>query len=150
MKLSWTQVNFLNGELYLGRTKNGEDRFVPMNSRVVEIRRRRYEARVNQWVFPNMKGTGRRTDYLHTFRRVAKAAGLPYGLFTDYGFTMHSTRHTATTRMLRAGADVATVQEVVGHSDRTMTLVYSHASAETKRRAVEGLVRKDEGVEKEP
>ena len=145
VKLTWTQVNFAAGEIYLGKTKNGEDRFVPMNSRVAEILRRRFLAKRSPYVFPSPDGKRPRYNYRKTFRLVAERLGLPYGQRLDYGFTMHSTRHTATTRMLRAGADISTVQEVVGHSDQTMTLVYAHASAETKKRAVESLVRRKPG-----
>lgn len=143
VKLTWPQIDFGSEEIYLGKTKNGEDRFVPMNSRVREILRRRFESRNgSRFVFPNPSGKLHRYDYLRTFKRVAVQVGLPYGRKTDNGFTMHSTRHTATTRLLRAGHDVATVQEIIGHSDRTMTLVYSHASNRTKKLAVESLIRK--------
>jgi integrase len=142
VKLTWTQVNFNSGEIYLRKTKNGEGHYVPINSRVRAILLERFVRRTSQYVFPNPEGTGPRYNYSKTFRRVAEALGLPYGQRLDYGFTMYSTRHTATTRMLRAGNDVSAVQEVVGHSDRTMTLVYSHASSETRKRAVESLVRR--------
>lgn len=141
VKLTWPQIDFDGKQIYLGETKNGEDRFVPMNSRVVEILKERYRARTSRFVFPNPDGTRPRYDYTRTFSRVARALGLPYGQQNPYGFTMHSTRHTATTRMLRAGHDVASVQEIVGHSDRTMTLIYSHATADTRKRAVESLAR---------
>jgi integrase len=142
VRLTWPQVDWEGEQIYLGETKNGEPRFVPMNSRVLEILRRRYEARSSKFVFPNPSGMAPRYDYTRTFRRVAEQLNLPYGQRTKDGFTMHTTRHTATTRMLHRGHDVATVQEIVGHSDRTMTLVYSHASQRTKRRAIESLVRK--------
>lgn len=142
VRLTWPQIDFQSEEIYLGKTKNGEDRFVPMNSRVREILRRRFESRNGSpYVFPNPSGESFRYDYLRTFKRVAEALGLPYGQRRENGFTMHSTRHTATTRLLRAGHDVATVQEIVGHSDRTMTLFYSHASAKSRKRAVESLTR---------
>jgi integrase len=142
VKMTWPQVDWEGAQIYLGETKNGESRFVPMNSRVLEILTRRYEARAGLYVFPNPKGTAPRYDYTRTFRRVAESLGLPYGLRTPNGFTMHVTRHTATTRMLQRGHDMATVQEIVGHSDKTMTLIYSHATQRTKNRAIESLVRK--------
>lgn len=140
VKLTWVQIDFESEQIFLGKTKNGEDRLVPMNRLVRQtLRKRRLEQR-GTWVFPNPKGTGPRYNYLRTFRRVAEELKLPYGQKLEHGFTPHAARHTATTRMLQAGNDIATVQEVVGHSDRTMTLVYSHASAATRRRAVESLL----------
>ncbi len=147
VQLTWPQIDFVGGEIYLGQTKNGDDRFVPMNSRVHEILSRRYQSRTSKYVFPNWEGTQPRLNYAKTFRLAAERAGLPYGRRAINGFTMHSTRHTATTRMLRKGSDVRTVQEIVGHSDMTMTLVYSHATSESRKRAVESLVS-GEGTQK--
>ena len=145
VKLTWPQIDWAGSEIYLGETKNGESRFVPMNSRVRDILERRYAARRSLYVFPNPTGERPRDDYSETFSLVARRAGLPYGQRTLNGWTMHSTRHTAITRMLKTGADIATVQEIVGHSDRTMTLNYSHATQATRKRAVESLVRASHG-----
>jgi integrase len=139
--LTWPQVDFEAMEIYLGRTKNGEDRFVPVNSRVAEILRRRRESATSKFVFPNPKGTRPRCDYYRTYRRAARELGLAYGQRVENGWTPYSTRHTAVTRMLRAGADISSVQEVVGHSNATMSLHYSHATRASTRRAAESLVR---------
>lgn len=139
-KLMWTQVDFKSGEIDLGKTKNGESRRVPMNSRVLAILKQRFDARYSNFVFPNPDGSRHRYDYTKTFRRVAQSLGLPYGLWVENGFTMHATRHTATTKMIQRGNDVSTVQEIVGHSDKTMTLIYLHATSETRRKAVESLI----------
>lgn len=69
----------------------------------------------------------------------------PYGQWTPGGFTPHGTRHAATTRMLHRGRDIATVQGVTGHSDRTMVLVYGHATSQSMRKAVESLDGEDSG-----
>lgn len=142
MKLSWPQVDFDALEIYLGKTKNGEDRFVPMNSRVEEMLRRRRASATSKFVFPNAKGTRPRSDYYSVYRRAARALDLPYGQRVENGFTPYSTRHTAVTRMLRAGADITSVQEVVGHSNATMALHYSHATRASTHGAAESLVRR--------
>src|SRR5205085_5618852 len=97
--LTWPQVDFEAGEIYLGRTKNGEDRFVPMNSRVAGILKRRREGAASRFVFPDRKGERPRSDYYKTLRRAARALSLPYGQRVENGFTFYSTRHTAVTRM---------------------------------------------------
>lgn len=142
--LTWPQVDFEAMEIYLGRTKNGEDRFVPVNSRVAEILRRRRESAASKFVFPNPDGTRPRCDYYRTYRRAARELGLAYGQRVENGWTPYSTRHTAVTRMLRAGADISSVQEVVGHSNATMSLHYSHATRASTRRAAESLVRRED------
>jgi integrase len=140
--LRWGQVDLQASEARLRETKTGESRVVPLSSRARELLSlRRAGAANSRFVFPNSRGDKPFGQYLRVFRRVAERSGLNYGMRSPDGFTLHATRHTAATRMLRAGADVATVQEIVGHSDRTMTLLYSHASAESRKRAVEALVR---------
>ncbi|HEV2863073.1 MAG TPA: site-specific integrase [Pyrinomonadaceae bacterium] len=141
VRLTWPQVDFESGEIYLGRTKTGEDRFVPVNSRVAELLGRRRAEATSKFVFPNPEGTAPRSSYYRAITGAARALGLPYGQRVENGFTLYSTRHTAATRMLRAGADISSVQEILGHSNATMSLHYSHATRATTRRAAESLVR---------
>jgi len=55
--------------------------------------------------------------------------------------TLYTMKHTAASRMIRAGIDIATVSELIGHSDPKMTLRYCHSSLETKQEAVGKLSR---------
>lgn len=144
VRLTWPQVDFDALEIYLGRTKNGEDRFVPMNSRVAEVLGRRRAAAGSSFVFPNPTATRPRVDYYKPIKRAARELGLSYGQRVPNGFTPYSTRHTAATRMLRQGADISSVQEILGHSNATMSLHYSHATRATTRRAAESLVRRQD------
>ncbi|MGH7800984.1 MAG: tyrosine-type recombinase/integrase, partial [Thermodesulfobacteriota bacterium] len=48
-------------------------------------------------------------------------------------------RHTFATRLVMAGVDIVTVQELMGHKDITMTKRYSHPTPEHKKQAVERL-----------
>jgi site-specific recombinase XerD len=49
--------------------------------------------------------------------------------------TPHTFRHTAATLMMENGADLADVQQILGHEDPSTTLVYSHVSEERKKQA---------------
>ena len=52
----------------------------------------------------------------------------------------HSLRHTRVdSRLVLAGVDVRTVQELAGHKTITMTMRYAHLAPEHKRRAVDVL-----------
>jgi len=53
--------------------------------------------------------------------------------------TPHSLRHTFLTLTLQAGADLATVKELAGHSNVGTTSVYLHTTEERKREAVKRL-----------
>lgn len=51
----------------------------------------------------------------------------------------HDLRHTCASWLLEHGADLATVQEVMGHASVATTALYVHANAKRRRAAVEAL-----------
>ena len=54
-------------------------------------------------------------------------------------FTWHDLRHTFASRLVMAGVDIRTVQELLGHKNITQTMKYAHLSRSHARRAVEKL-----------
>jgi integrase/recombinase XerC len=68
----------------------------------------------------------RRVEYI--VEKCARQAGLDMRVYT------HMLRHTFATHMLDGGADLRTVQELLGHARLATTQVYTHVSQNQIRR----------------
>lgn len=84
-----------------------------------------------EWVFWNRK-VNRLNHLLRRLSKVSGRAGVAEA-------TLHKFRHTYATRLLEAGADVVTVQRLMGHSDIETTRKYLSPEDDLKRRAVARL-----------
>lgn len=149
----WAHIDFEAGTVRLTKTKTGRPRVLRMTPSVRAILVGRLRARgASDYVFPSVVKRERPVS-VNAIRRwlvlAAEALVIPYGRGVDGGFTFHDTRHTAITEMLAGGNDLATVADISGHSKKSMTLRYGHATTESRERALHTLEKFsfDGGVE---
>lgn len=67
------------------------------------------------------------------FERSVRRAGIQH-------FRWHDLRHTFASRLVMAGTDIRSVQELLGHKSIVMTMKYSHLSPDYQKANVEKLV----------
>ncbi|TFH16376.1 MAG: tyrosine recombinase XerC [Lentisphaerales bacterium] len=83
-------------------------------------------------VFCNLRGSAMTP---RSVERIVKKCLMDAEL--DSGFSPHSLRHSFATHMLDAGADLRSVQELLGHSSLSTTQIYAHVSVEKLRKVYE-------------
>lgn len=107
--------------------KGGRERIVPLGSQACEIiRQYLVSARGSlvkdasqEWLFVNRFG---RQLSRQGFWKIIKR----YGSGMAKRITPHTLRHSFATHLLEGGADLRSVQEMLGHSDISTTQVYTH------------------------
>jgi len=147
-KLRWSQVDWDAGVVQIIGTKTENrseqtSRYIAID-RMLEVILRERQAVAGDFVFT--RAGGEVTHYYKILKEACEACGVAYGKDVAGGFVTHDARHTAVTRMLRAGIDLATIGSITGHNDKTMILRYGHASTESQKRAI-GVLEKFAGFD---
>jgi site-specific recombinase XerD len=140
--LRWENVDFRNGTIKIARSKNGEMRHVAMNATVRSLLRGLPSRFRSAYVFPS--STLQSPQNARNFARRVFVPALRRAGIKD--FRWHDLRHTFASRLVMAGVDLRTVQELMGHKTMAMTLRYSHLSPEHQLHAVEHLNRDRTGI----
>jgi len=123
-------LNDLDSDVIRVVGKGSKERIVPLSDAAVKRIRRYMEQRhalmgddySEQALFLNVR-KGKRLDRRQANRIIAKLARLA-GLPKDVH--PHMLRHSFATHMLEAGADLRSVQELLGHENLTTTQRYTH------------------------
>ncbi len=128
LAIEWAHIDFARRRIFVPLAKAGSrDQPIPadLTDRLAAEHQQRDDA--EKFVFPargRATKTGHRTCFAVSFRRAAVAAGLD-----DKTITPHVMRHTAVTRLVRAGADIPTIMKISGHKTVAMVLRYTHVDS---------------------
>ena len=147
--LRWKDVDYKNGTVtisgnlcytpkkgvYMDTPKNKQIRTIDVDPSVIQLlkalRVEQAEKAISQYVFTQENSP----DPMHpqSPTRYFKKFGERYGI---KDFHPHKLRHSFASISITKGADVASVSEKLGHSDKAVTLrMYTHADKESIKRA---------------
>ena len=128
VKLETHRVN-LDGNYLTARGKGSKVRVVPFGQwarekllrYIKEIRPKFLRGRASPFLFVTRSGRSlTRQGFWKLIRRHALAAGI------ESRVTPHTLRHSFATHLLEGGADLRSVQSMLGHADISTTQIYTH------------------------
>ena len=122
--------------------KGGKERVVPLSepgraalARYLECRDRFLpEGRPSRWLFPSRGRGGHLTRQRagQLLKELAAKAGLD-----SEKLSPHVLRHAFASHLLDHGADLRSVQQMLGHADIATTQIYTHVQTDRLRKLVE-------------
>ena len=116
--------------------KGNKERLVPLGEEAVDRLQEYLESARGELLrgastdalFPGNRGTAMtRQAFWHNIKRYARAAGLRSSI------SPHTLRHAFATHLVNHGADLRTVQMLLGHADLSTTQIYTHVARERLR-----------------
>ena len=113
--------------------KGSKERIVPLNDYATEAlnnyilyhRPKLFKQKESNYLFLNNHGNQMtRQGFFKTLKKIAKEKGIKSEL------SPHTLRHSFATHLLKYGADLRSIQELLGHSDISTTQIYTHITNE--------------------
>jgi len=133
-------IDWRNAEITVKKGKGNKDRIVPVERKVLAgvnypslknyINNWRYET--GDFVFTSKTGRLSPVYIRKRIKIIAKKAGVPW-------IHPHSFRHFYATNLIRSGARVIVVQELLGHSDIRSTSRYLHTTDSDLRYTIQNM-----------
>jgi integrase/recombinase XerD len=133
--LSLKQAALAGGaELLMVRGKGGKERLVPLSDAAREAAAALRADQPGPWLFPGRdpRRAMTRQGFALLLKPVALAAGIDPARVSP-----HVLRHSFASHMLARGADLRSLQTLLGHADIATTQIYTHVLAERLKRLVE-------------
>lgn len=130
---------YLDDRVLLVRGKGNKERLVPVSAKaILDLKRWFFDRNLmkikpgeDDYVFLNRRGAHlTRTMILIMVKRQAEEAGIKKTI------SPHTFRHSFATALLQGGADLRSIQAMLGHEKIDTTLVYTHISNEQLRKAI--------------
>ena len=131
LRLEWKDIDFNKGLITFTQSKTGKLLTIPLSTYLAEKLVNCKNGITNDRIFEDRPITRTLVNtYSQHFRKVFRSIGIN-------NFSFHCLRHCFASISSDTGADIVTTKELLGHSDITMTMRYSHKQMGVKRNAIE-------------
>ena len=136
VELEVSQIDSERMMLHLRQGKGGQDRYVPLPERALQILRQQWQKHGHPvWLFPGTGISPSKPMDKSGVQKAFKAALAESG--SHKPATVHSLRHSYATHLLEAGVNLRLIQRYLGHNALSSTAVYLHLTAEAQTKATE-------------
>ena len=137
--LDWDDVQIGRRQIELSQTKNGSRRIVVLNEKAIEALEVCAAQRTEKTSRVFLSRFGEPLDSPKAwFKLVMQDVIEEQPALANV--TWHVFRHTFISRLVMAGVDLRTTQELAGHKDISMTVRYAHLSPDHKLDAIDRLM----------
>ena len=131
LSLRWSQVDLVNGFIYLPDTKNGEPMQVPMTNQLRELFEKINHNKNSDWVLPSVRSkSGHLEDPKRPWHELLRRAGIK-------NLRLHDLRRTMGSYQAISGASLHIIGKSLGHKSASATQVYARLTADPVRNAMQ-------------
>ena len=132
LNLQWTDIDWDNKKITVCERKNNTNMIIPIKEVIFKMLKSMFASASSCYVFPGTNGKPR-TTYKTGFNAACKRANI-----TDLRF--HDLRHTFASDLINSGADLSTVQQLMGHKSIVSTMRYVHPTEKHMRMVINAAV----------
>lgn len=120
-RLRTEHIDLKNRTLYIEKSKNLKNRYVPIHPRIILVLRDFKPLKVDRKsLYASIKRVGRRMHW---------------------NISPHSLRHSYATHLLEKGMSISEVQYLLGHSSINTTQIYLHTSLDKVKKHFEEVIK---------
>jgi site-specific recombinase XerD len=117
------------------QAKGHKDRYVMLSPKLLELLREYWKAeRPRTFLFPTSRNNQHKPLGVSVVQKICQQARHDSGITKPV--TPHALRHSFASHLLEAGANIRTIQLLLGHNSLQTTAVYTHVSQTTLRETV--------------
>ncbi|MCG3171664.1 MAG: Tyrosine recombinase XerC [Pseudomonadales bacterium] len=145
LQTRWEHIDKANRtwRIPAANSKSKRVRSVPLNDAALEVLANLGTEGKNEYLFVNVKTKERLTVVNTVWGRIRIAAGLPK-------LRIHDLRHQHASMLVNSGRSLYEVQQLLGHSDPSVTTRYAHLSTRTLQDASNSASEKIAQASKQP